>query len=293
MTETLYTAPSDGVRAKLADALVEDAETGRYQVRRSVFTDEDLFELEMKHIFEGNWIYLAHESQIPNVDDYFTTYMGRQPIVISRNKDGELNALVNACSHRGAMLCRRKTATGPRSPARSTAGRSTTPASCSRSRTRVRPATRNSSTRKAPTTSPRSRGSRTTAVSCSAASMPTSLPLEEHLGDTTKIIDMIVDQSPDGLEVLRGASTYTYDGNWKLHAENGADGYHVSATVHWNYAATTTSAEVRASPPTPRRRWTPASWAKQSGGFYSFDNGHLLLWTKLGRPRGPSALRAS
>ena len=49
---------------------------------------------------------------------------------------------------------------------------------------------------------------------------------------------MIVDQSPEGLEVLRGSSTYTYDGNWKLQAENGADGYHVSA-AHWNYAATT------------------------------------------------------
>ena len=49
---------------------------------------------------------------------------------------------------------------------------------------------------------------------------------------------MIVDQSPDGLEVLRGSSTYIYDGNWKLQTENGADGYHVSA-VHWNYAATT------------------------------------------------------
>src|SRR5690606_33892803 len=62
--------------------------------------------------------------------------------------------------------------------------------------------------------------------------------LEDHLGDTTKMIDMLVDQSPEGLEVLRGSSTYTYDGNWKLQAENGADGYHVSAT-HWNYAATT------------------------------------------------------
>ena len=67
---------------------------------------------------------------------------------------------------------------------------------------------------------------------------PDVLPLEEHLGDTTKIIDLIVDQSPEGLEVLRGASTYIYDGNWKLQTENGADGYHVSPT-HWNYAATT------------------------------------------------------
>lgn len=62
--------------------------------------------------------------------------------------------------------------------------------------------------------------------------------LEEYLGDAAKIIDLLVDQSPEGLEVLRGSSTYTYDGNWKVQAENGADGYHVTAT-HWNYAATT------------------------------------------------------
>jgi benzoate/toluate 1,2-dioxygenase alpha subunit len=48
---------------------------------------------------------------------------------------------------------------------------------------------------------------------------------------------MIVDQAPEGIEVLRGSGTYVYDGNWKLQAENGADGYHVTA-VHWNYAAT-------------------------------------------------------
>ena len=82
--------------------------TGVYRGRREAFTDPELFELEMKYIFEGNWIYLAHESQLPNNNDYLTTYIGRQPIVISRDKDGELHALINACSHRGAMLCRRK-----------------------------------------------------------------------------------------------------------------------------------------------------------------------------------------
>jgi benzoate/toluate 1,2-dioxygenase alpha subunit len=66
-------------------------------------------------------------------------------------------------------------------------------------------------------------------------------PLTEHLGEATKIIDMIVDQAPEGIEVLRGSSTYTFDGNWKLQAENGADGYHVTA-VHWNYAATSSTA---------------------------------------------------
>lgn len=62
----------------------------------------------MKYIFEGNWVYLAHESQIPNNNDYYTTYIGRQPIIIARNRNGELNAMINACSHRGAQLCRYK-----------------------------------------------------------------------------------------------------------------------------------------------------------------------------------------
>ena len=106
--------------------------------------------------------------------------------------------------------------------------------------------------------------------------------LTEHLGEAAKIIDMIVDQSPDGLEVLRGASTYVFDGNWKLQTENGADGYHVSA-VHWNYAATTGRRKEMAQVDNVRAM-SAGGWAKQGGGFYSFENGHLLLWTNWSNP---------
>src|SRR6476620_3399579 len=282
MTETLYTAPSENVRAKLADALIEDAETGRYQVRRSVFTDEDLFELEMKHIFEGNWIYLAHESQIPNVGDYFTTYMGRQPIVISRNKEGELNALVNACSHRRAMLCRRKTdnRTTFTCPFHGwTFNNSGKLLKVKDPREAGYPEQFNKDGSHDLTKVARFENYRGFLFGSLNADVP---PLEEHLGDTTKIIDMIVDQSPDGLEVLRGASTYTYDGNWKLQTENGADGYHVSAT-HWNYAATTSRRESGEST-NATKAMDAGKWSKQQGGYYSFDNGHLLLWTKWADP---------
>ena len=84
----------------------------------------------MKHIFEGNWVYLAHESQIPNNNDYFTTWIGRQPIVIARNRDGELNAFINACATAARCSAGTSTATKPPLPVRSTAGPSTTPASC-------------------------------------------------------------------------------------------------------------------------------------------------------------------
>ncbi|WP_166799540.1 Rieske 2Fe-2S domain-containing protein, partial [Pseudomonas aeruginosa] len=92
----------------LRSLLEEDPERGVYRCKREIFTDPRLFELEMKHIFEGNWVYLAHESQVAGINDYLTTQIGRQSIVIARNRDGQLNAFINACSHRGAMLCRHK-----------------------------------------------------------------------------------------------------------------------------------------------------------------------------------------
>ncbi len=73
---------------RIDDFLIEDAERGDYRLHRSAFTDPALFELEMRHIFEGNWIYLAHESQIPNNNDYYTTHMARQPVVNPRNRQG-------------------------------------------------------------------------------------------------------------------------------------------------------------------------------------------------------------
>ena len=88
--ESKAASPIDDVVARLEASVEEDPKTGRFRCRRDIFTDPELFELEMKHIWEGNWIYLAHESQIPNKNDYLTGHIGRQPIVISRDRNGEL-----------------------------------------------------------------------------------------------------------------------------------------------------------------------------------------------------------
>ena len=67
------------IEQRLDALFVEDWEKGLHRVGRDIFTDPDLFEFEMKCIWEGNWLYLAHESQLPNKNDYLTLYMGRQP----------------------------------------------------------------------------------------------------------------------------------------------------------------------------------------------------------------------
>jgi benzoate/toluate 1,2-dioxygenase alpha subunit len=266
----------------LNSLLEENRDEGVYRCKREMFTDPRLFDLEMKHIFEGNWLYLAHESQIPQKNDYITLQMGRQPVFITRNKDGVLNAFLNACSHRGAMLCRHK---------RGNKSSYTCP---------FHGWTFNNSGKLLKVKDPAGAGY-PTSFNCEGSHdltkvarfesyrgflfgslSPDVVPLVEHLGESAKIIDMIVDQSPDGLEVLRGSSSYIYEGNWKLTAENGADGYHVSS-VHWNYAATQNQRKERQSGDS-NPTMSAGGWAKSGGGFYSFDKGHMLLWTRWANP---------
>jgi benzoate/toluate 1,2-dioxygenase alpha subunit len=270
----------DTIRKALDTAVEDDSANGVHRVSRDIFTDPALFELEMKHIFEGNWIYLAHESQIPNRNDYFTTYIGRQPIFIARNKDNEVNAFINACSHRGSMICRHK---------RGNKATFTCPFhgwtfSNSGQLLKVKDPdgagypeqfhVEGSRDLKKVARFEAYRGFLFGSLN------PGVKPLAEHLGETTKIVDMMVDQAPDGLEVLRGSSSYIYDGNWKLQAENGADGYHVSS-LHWNYIATTNRRKAE---------WDDikavdiSNVAELKGGYYSFENGHLVIWAQFADP---------
>jgi benzoate/toluate 1,2-dioxygenase alpha subunit len=273
----------DSVQTVIDTALQDDPQAGIYRVGRDIFTDAALFELEMQHIFEGNWIYLAHESQIANSNDYFTTFIGRQPIFIARSKAGELNAFVNACAHRGAMLCRHKRGnkTSYTCPFHGwTFSNDGKLLAVKDPRGAGYPENFNKNGSHDLTKVARFESYRGFLF---GSLNPDVLPLKEHLGEAAKIIDMIVDQSPEGLEVLRGSSSYVFDGNWKLQTENGADGYHVSA-VHWNYAATTARRKDTQQGDTIRAM-SAGGWAKQGGGFYSFENGHLLLWTNWANPQ--------
>ena len=69
-------------------------------------------------------------------------------------------------------------------------------------------------------------------------------PLREALAAAAGWIDLMVEQSPDGLEVVPGSSTYTIHGNWKMQIENSVDGHHVS-TVHRVFANTMRNREER------------------------------------------------
>src|SRR5512147_1524465 len=75
------------------------------RVRKELYTDSQIFELEMARIHETVWIYVGHESQMPRSGDYYTAQVGRQPMILVRGSDGKVNVLYNRCPHRGNMIC--------------------------------------------------------------------------------------------------------------------------------------------------------------------------------------------
>jgi phenylpropionate dioxygenase-like ring-hydroxylating dioxygenase large terminal subunit len=75
------------------------------RVRKEVYTDPAIFELEMERIHERVWIYCGHESQVRKAGDFYTVQIGRQPMLLVRGADGKVNVLYNRCPHRGSMMC--------------------------------------------------------------------------------------------------------------------------------------------------------------------------------------------
>ncbi|HXG35951.1 MAG TPA: Rieske 2Fe-2S domain-containing protein, partial [Dehalococcoidia bacterium] len=81
-----------------------DVENGL--VSRRIFIEREIYELELERIFARCWLFLAHESMIPNPGDFFSTYMGEDPVIVIRDNAGKINAFINSCRHRGMKVCR-------------------------------------------------------------------------------------------------------------------------------------------------------------------------------------------
>jgi benzoate/toluate 1,2-dioxygenase subunit alpha len=198
-------------------------EPGR--IHRDVYTDPDIFDLEMERIFGRAWLFVGHTSQVPEPGDFVTTELGRQPVVMTRHSDGCVHVLLNRCTHRGAKVVNERKGNAPRLTccyhgwSYDTDGRLAAvpvPEGC---------AAGFDMDQFALARAPRIgeyRGFVFASLAANGASF------EDHIGPMKANIDDLVDRAPAGeLALDAGMHRYIYAGNWKLQVENVLDSYHV------------------------------------------------------------------
>lgn len=213
-----------GPRLELPPAYDWDDLVQADRVHRTLYTDPNIFALEMTHIFGGTWVYLAHESQIPNNNDFVTTKLGLRPLIVTRDAHGKIRALYNRCTHRGTTLCRwdKGNTKSFQCPYHGWNFLNT-----GQLRGVPWPDGYTSEIR-----DPKFNMAQLERVESYRGFIfgtlnPDMPPLIDWLGPITKPIDDWLDRNPGGKVVVCEANRLKYKGNWKLAYDNSADGYHV------------------------------------------------------------------
>ena len=199
------------------------------QVHRDVYVSPEVFKLEMKHLWRNTWIYVGHDSQVPNVGDYVSTTLATQPVILVRSEDQKVRVLMNRCAHKGAKLVN-----APHGHCEANLLRCPYHGWTFRLDGSIR-------------SIPQKAGYEGTAFGESAAAKgvaellnvvnyrgfvfarlaPNGPSFEAYFGDSLTSIDNMVDRSPEGrLEVTGGVLRYMHDCNWKMFIENLNDTMH-------------------------------------------------------------------
>jgi 3-phenylpropionate/trans-cinnamate dioxygenase alpha subunit len=237
-----------------------DAEHGL--VSRRIFIEPEIYAQELEQIFARCWLFLCHESQIPQPGDFFSTYMGEDPVLVVRDSAGQVHALLNVCRHRGNRLCRAdmgNAATFTCAYHGWTYGNDGqlvgVPAfqeayygALARQQWGLTPVAQLASYKGL----------------LFATFDPEAPPLLEYLGEVTWYLDAFFDRREGGIEVIGGMHKWVVPCNWKFPAENfGGDGYHVSWS-HLSAIRTGFSGNFRLQP-------------TSGGAMLSPGNGHCII----------------
>lgn len=203
----------------------ELVDTERGLVSRRIFSDPDIYRLELERIFARCWLFLAHESQISRPGDFVTTHMGDEPILVCRDAHGRIQAMIDSCRHRGNRVCRPDQG---RAHSFMCAYHGWTYdlegkligvpgyderyyGELDRERWGLIPVAQVASYKGL-------------IFGTFDAGAP---PLEEYLGDSRWALDYILDQRAGGTEVVGGVFKWIIKSNWKLGADNiMGDNYH-------------------------------------------------------------------
>ena len=214
----------------ISSLVYDRPDQSKFRVHRSSLVSQDIYELELRRIFDRCWLYLGHESEIPNPGDYVRRVVAERPLFFARNRDGQLQVFHNTCPHRGALICRTDQGNAQVFQCFYHAWSFDTSGDLigmpdiegygpdfDRTEMGLR--------------SPRFDSYRGFIFVCFDEE---TVSLEEYLAGAAEYLDLVADQAVDGMHVIPGSNRYTIKANWKLLAENSIDGYHAIPT-HQTY----------------------------------------------------------
>lgn len=242
------------------------------RVHISLYTNPAIFTDEMDKIFHRGWVYVGHRGEIPNPGDFRLKRIGRQPVIMVRDQQGEVHLLLNRCRHRGATVCQREQ------------GNTRSFRCMYHGWTYLL----NGDLGGVPSMDGYGEGFKREDLGLAkvprvgehrgfifASLSPAGIALDAHLGRAKEEIDLFAGMSnADEVEVVSGVHKYSYQGNWKLAAENSMDGYHPSI-VHASFAQALMDKITHV--PTPEQQRVDRNFAAFRGNAKDLGNGHVML----------------
>ncbi|HEY3877081.1 MAG TPA: Rieske 2Fe-2S domain-containing protein [Trebonia sp.] len=207
------------------------------RVRGLVYTDPLVYDLEVRRIFREGWVFVAHESEVPEPGDYVTKRIAGEPYVVARGKDGEVRVLANRCTHRGNRLCNADKGNSSSFRCPYHGWTFSNDGSLSGVPMRDGYAERFGEIR-ASLGLVRASRQESYGGFVFASLEPEGITLEEHLGNARHAIDRLVALSPTGgVQLTAGWMKHRMYCNWKMVMENNVDGYHALFTHQSVYDA--------------------------------------------------------
>lgn len=253
------------------DALVK---TDRVHI--SLYTNPDVFTDEMDNIFHRGWVYVGHQGEIPHPGDFRLKRIGLQPVIMVRDQQGKVQLLLNRCRHRGATVCQE--GQGNTRSFRCMYHGWTYQLNGELSGVPDAEAYGEDFKREELSLLKVPRVAEHRGFIFGSLS-PAGVTLEEHLGRAAAELDLFVGLSnAEDVEVVSGIHKYSYQGNWKLAAENSMDGYHPAIT-HASFGQALLDKIQKG--PNPERQRADRDFTTFRGATKDLGNGHVMLDYRL------------
>ncbi len=102
--KVIATHVDDSVQ-KMQQMLSLEKEKLNYAINPYFYRSHVVYQKELTSLVFRSWIYAAHISELPNPGDYVQFEIGEDALIIVRDKNNDIHALMNVCRHRGARVC--------------------------------------------------------------------------------------------------------------------------------------------------------------------------------------------